>query len=216
MLFFIPVISFSQTNDNPKTAKNIESFIPEDYDTLMVVRGDLNKDKKKDVVLVLRHEMEKKADIENTDTDGIASRILVVLLRKDNLYELSVASGAVILCKHCGGIMGDPFESVRIEMGLLVVKHYGGSAWRWGFTHKFRYQKNSFFLIGQTSISYWNVEMCEKLGEFAATQYEDINFVTGAYVKKKVSEQGCKLLENKKGKQKIQPLKSLGEFTIEN
>ena len=49
VLFFIPVISFSQTNDNPfpKTAKNIESFIPEDYDTLIVVRGDLNKDKKK-------------------------------------------------------------------------------------------------------------------------------------------------------------------------
>lgn len=217
LLFFVTVISYSQTKDHsdfPKTGNSIGAFIPEGYDTLMMVTGDLDRDTKPDVVMVLRHDVEEASEPGNTDS--LPSRILVVLLRKGNGFVLSVASGAVIMCKYCGGIMGDPFESVEIEKGLLIVRHYGGSAWRWGSTYKFRFQNNNFFLIGKTTIYYWNVEMCENLDEFAGTEKEDINFVTGAYIKKKVSQEGCKLLLNKKGKSKIKPLIKLSKFSIEN
>ena len=81
--------------------------------------------------------------------------------------------------------------------------------------HKFRYQKGDFYLIGQSILSYWDVKNCEKLNDFAGTDYEDINFLTGQYERKKISED-CKLLENKKGKKKVQPLVSLAKFEINN
>ena len=218
ILISITGVSYSQKDLSgfPGKGKMIQSFIPEGYDTLMTVTGDVNKDKTPDIVMVLRHEYELSHDLENMDPDTLPSRILVVLFRKGKEFELAAASGAVILCKHCGGIMGDPFQFVSIEKGIIVVNHYGGSAWRWGYTHKFRFQNKAFYLIGQTNLSYWNVEMCEKLGEFAATEYEDINFITGSYVKKKVSEEGCKLLVNKRGKKPVKPLVELSKFSIEN
>jgi len=218
IFFLIAGFSFSQAKDYgiPKTGKDIYSFIPNGYDTLMIAEGDLNKDKVPDVVMVLRHNDEKEDDLEKIDTDSIPSRILLVLFRKGNVYKLSDVSAAAILCKHCGGIMGDPFLSVSIENGLLLVDHYGGSAWRWSYKHKFRFQNNAFFLIGQTYLYYWNVEMCEKLDAFAGTEYEDINFVTGSYEKKKVSQEGCKLLENKKGKKPVKLLVKLSKFSFRN
>jgi hypothetical protein len=218
-LIFSTGISFSQSkvlSSIPKKGRNVQSFIPVGYDTLSTTLGDLNKDKSEDAVLVLRHEKENVVDLENTNVDSIPSRLLVVLLRKGNAYELAAVSDSAVLCKHCGGIMGDPFQGISIEKGIIVINHYGGSAWRWGYTHKFRFQQNDYFIIGKTKISYWNVEMCEKLNEFAATEYEDINFVTGAFEKKKISQEGCKLLLNKKGKAKIKPLVRLGKFSIDN
>ena len=124
-------------------------------------------------------------------------------------------SEKAILCKDCGGIFGDPFAGIEINKNVLSINHYGGSNWRWGYTHRFRYQENDFFLIGQTSNSYWSVENCDKLNDFAGTKYEDINFITGQYEKKEISED-CKLLENKKGKRKIEQLISLSNFEIDN
>ncbi|HEY6505140.1 MAG TPA: hypothetical protein VIZ28_14285 [Chitinophagaceae bacterium] len=218
-MIILAVTSFSQSkvlSDFPAKSNSIESFIPEGYDTITVVKGDLNNDKVADIVMVLRHEYEKTEDPGNVDPDTIPSRILVVLFRKGKIFELAAASGAAIMCRNCGGIFGDPFEEVAVEKGILVIRHYGGSAWRWGNTHKFRFQKNAFFLIGQTTISYWNVEMCNRLGEFAATEYEDINFLTGGYIKKKISQEGCKLLVNKKGKNPVKPLVKLEDFSTEN
>jgi hypothetical protein len=124
-------------------------------------------------------------------------------------------SDSAIMCKSCGGIFGEPFAGIAITNGILIVEHYGGSSWRWAYTHKFRYQQNDLYLIGTTTLSYWNVKMCEKLDEFAGTEFKDINLVTGAYEEKKVSEE-CKLLINKRGKQKIEPLKKLSAFNIDN
>ena len=86
-----------------------------------------------------------------------------------------------------------------IDKNILIVSHYGGSAWRWSITDKFRFQDNDWYLIGETKNSYWVVERCDKLNGFAGTDYEDVNFVTGDFEIKKIS-QDCKLLENKKGK----------------
>ena len=151
----------------------------------MTAMGDLNKDKIEDAILVLQHKEENADDLESKDVDSIPSRLLVVLFGKGNAYELAATSDSAVLCKHCGGMMGDPFQGVSIEKGIIVLYHYSGSAWRWGYTHRFRFQQNDFFLIGKTTISYWNVEVCDKLDEFAGTEYEDINFVTGAYERKR-------------------------------
>ncbi|HEX7904318.1 MAG TPA: hypothetical protein VF487_10595 [Chitinophagaceae bacterium] len=200
----------------PVVGKTIDAFIPAGYDTLAVAQGDLNKDKIDDYVLVLQSVNEKNTDPSVVDTDSLPARILVVIFKKANQYVLGVKTDKAIMCRYCGGVFGEPFDYVIIEKGVLNIHHYGGSTWRWSETHKFRYQKNEFYLIGETSYLYWNVSNCEALGEFAGTHYKDVNFITGDYEEKKVSDEGCKLLVNKKGKQKILPLKKLTAFSLEN
>ena len=70
-------------------------------------------------------------------------------------------------------------------------------------------------MIGETNYSYWNVKMCNKAGDFAGTDLKDVNYLTGQYVEKKITEE-CKVLVNKKGKRPVQPLKKLSDFKIEN
>ena len=199
-------------------SQSFRSFIPNDYDTIFdgVARGDLNKDGIDDIAMVLGPNWEKNEDWRERGADSNAApRLLIILFGKDSAYIQVARSEKAILCKDCGGIFGDPFAGIEINKNVLSINHYGGSNWRWGYTHKFRYQENVFFLIGQTSNSYWSVENCEKLNDFAGTKYEDINFITGQYEKKEISED-CKLLESKKGKRKIEQLISLSKFEIDN
>lgn len=186
--------------------ENYSSFIPKDYDTLYdgFAKGDLNKDGIDDVVLALGHKAENN-ETKNIYEDSIPPRLLVVLFGTNNGFIKSDETSTAILCKNCGGIFGDPFAGVMIEKNMLVITHYGGSAWRWSITDKFRFQNNGLYLIRERKISYWNVKNCDKLNDFAGTDYEDVNFITGEFEIKKISE-NCKLLANKKGKKAISPL----------
>jgi hypothetical protein len=166
--------------------------------------------------MVLHSNLEKDEDWREKFADSNAApRLLIVLFGADSGYIQVARSDKVIFCKDCGGVFGDPFSGIEISKNVLQIHHYGGSAWRWAYVYKFRYQNKEFFLIGKTAYSYWNVQNCDKLKEFAGTKYEDINFVTGQYEKKEISED-CKLLENKKGKRKIEPLILLSKFEIDN
>ena len=42
---------------------------------------------------------------------------------------------------YSGGVYGDPYDGILISDGRLVVKAYGGSNWRWGFTNIYEYEK---------------------------------------------------------------------------
>lgn len=206
-------ISFSQDevlSKIPKKGTAINTFIPEGYDTLEVARGDLDKDGVQDIAMVLR---DKREELDGQTE--LPNRILVIVFKKGSSFELKAVSDSAVLCKECGGIFGDPFAEITIKNGLLTIQHYGGSAWRWDYTHKFRYQQDGFYLIGKTSHYYWNVKMCDKLKDFAGTTYEDVNLITGGFESKKISEE-CKLLENKKGKKPKTALIKLEQFSIEN
>ena len=199
--------------------KDIKSFIPSEYDTLYsgVARGDLNKDGIEDIVMVLGPKWEKQEDRGNKNEDSsLPQRKLIILFGDKNGYRRAGIADNAILCKDCGGVFGDPFAGIDITNGLLNIYHYGGSSWRWSYTHKFRYQQNDFYLIGKTYQSIWIVKECEKLKAFAGTHFKDENFVTGAYEEKKISAEDCKLLVNKKGKQDVKPLISISKFEIAN
>jgi hypothetical protein len=197
-------------------SKDFIHFIPRGYDTLDegVVRGDLNKDGIEDLALVLFHSLEITAEKLSDSIVDIPERILLVLFGSENGYKLAARTDSLILCKDCGGAMGDPFAGIEIKKGVLVVYHYGGSSWRWSFTHRFRYQDGDFYMIGKTRDSFRSVDECEKLGDFAGRNLEDINYLTGQFERKRVSED-CKLLENKKGKMKVSPLVKLSKASID-
>jgi hypothetical protein len=218
VLLFAATTSYAQKQvllQIPENGATITSFIPKGYDTLSVVTGDLNKDKTDDVAMVLFHKRENADGAANVDMDSLPPRLLILLFKDGSQYKLAGKSASAIMCKPCGGAFGDPFQVISIKRGILVINHYGGSNWRWSYNHKFRFQNNDWFLIGQTSFSYWCVEMCDKLNDFAGLKYEDINFITGQYKKKEISED-CKLLVSKNGKKTIAPLEQLSDFIIDN
>jgi len=191
------------------TGRSFKDFIPPGCDTLGMATGDLNKDGKEDIVLAIYD------TAENTNMD--AARLLVVLFKTDEGYMLKAKSDQLLLCKGCGGVFGDPFAlgGISISKGVLSVSHYGGSAWRWSYIMKFRYQNNDLYLIGKTDYSYWDVKHCDKYDEFAGTEFEETNFVTGDHVLKKISE-NCRMLANKKNKVKVKPLVKLVNYKLEN
>jgi hypothetical protein len=198
--------------------KDPYSFIPNNYDTLYdgVAKGDLNKDGIQDAVLAVYPIWENDSDwIEKADSDSLPQRMLIILFGTRSGFTEAAKSSHAIMCKNCGGVFGDPFAGILIKGNVLQINHYGGSNWRWEYAHKFRYQAGKFYLIGQISHSYWDVKNCDKLNDFAGTEYEDINYLTGQFERKKISED-CKLLENKKGKKKTAPLVALAGFDISN
>jgi hypothetical protein len=212
ILFFGLLISFVGYSQND----SLISFIPKDYDILYggIAKGDLNKDSMEDIVFALYNKMGKES-IDSINIDSIPPRLLIVLFGTETGYTKVAETANAILCKNCGGIFGDPFAGISINKNILEIYHYGGSNWKWSYTHKFRFQNGQFYLIGQATSSFWSIKHCDKLNEMAGLDYEDINFITGQFERKRISKD-CKLLENKKGKREVKPLISLTEFTIED
>jgi hypothetical protein len=163
---------------------NWKRFIPEGFQLVRSVEGDLNGDGKKDIAIVAETIEMMDSDhalIPTTDpafSFGGLRRVLLILWKVDGGYELASESYNAIMCTGCGGAWGDPFESISIRKGVLTVKHFGGSAWRWSDVRRFRFQDSAFRLIGRTSWS-GNIDTCIKYNMSAETFYEDINFLTG-------------------------------------
>lgn len=176
MLLLSTIFSFAQDtavlSKIPATGKTILSFIPAGYDTIMTAGGDMNKDNIADCAMVLKSVKEDTYTM--SDTTELPNRILVLLFKNEAGYSLAARTDLAIMAKYDGGVFGDPFESIGIVKGVLKVQHYGGSAWRWAYTHKFRYQNAAFCLIGQTNDNYWNVKMCDKLKAFAGTDRKSV------------------------------------------
>jgi hypothetical protein len=131
--------------------KSLKENIPEHFNILDSASGDIDRDGLKDLVVVLRNEYEK----QNSDTTR------PLLLLKGNgtgQYALMARNDSVVLCLGCGGIYGDPFETVTIKEGMFSVHHAGGSSWRWTRTITFSYQEPSkhFVLQNDTGES-WHV-----------------------------------------------------------
>lgn len=104
-LFFAIVESHAQT-------ETIYSFIPKDYDTIQIAKGDLNRDGIDDIVLALFSKEEKQDSIYS---DSIPPRLLIILFKKGTGYVQVAKSSSALLCKYCGGIFGDPFNGILIE-----------------------------------------------------------------------------------------------------
>lgn len=151
-------------------AATAQSFIPKGWHELSKAEGDLNHDSLPDIVLILANDREDKAT-----RDAQVPRQLVVLFKTNDGYTLITRNDNVVYCKTCGGVMGDPFQGLKIERGSIVLEYYGGSRERWGMTHRLRYQNGDFYLIGRTVMTE------DTLNPGSSTT--DTNFVTGDQIK---------------------------------
>ena len=138
----------AQTKTLPAEGK---PFVIKGYEMLDYIIGDLNNDKSTDAILILKQKGEDSLNAEES------TRPFIVLLRQANGKLKQVKrNNNVVMCRHCGGVFGDPYEATTITGSGFEINFYGGSNWRWGYTYKFTYRpaKNNWYLIKQEEISY--------------------------------------------------------------
>ncbi|WOO37317.1 hypothetical protein R2R35_02150 [Anaerocolumna sp. AGMB13020] len=132
------------------SGNNLDDFIPKDWKLISKVKGDLNKDKLKDIAAVIEYTGNETDDEEDRGKPRV---LFIILQKKDGSYKLAVQSANLIMREGEGGVFGDPFDGMVYNKGTIVVSFYGGSAWRWGYTYRFRYQNKDWYLIGKTELS---------------------------------------------------------------
>jgi hypothetical protein len=164
---------------NIKEANDLSGFIPDGWRILNAygdetVEGDLNKDQINDIAFVIE---------EDSDEIDRKRKLIVLFGNGDSNYEIVATSDKAVRREDEGGVMGDPFAGLEIERGSLLIHHYGGSAWRWGDSFRFRYQDNDFYLIGASSQSFHAATEANR-------EFLDINLITGKYILDTTDEEG--------------------------
>lgn len=199
----------TQKQSNETQKNNINSIIPGGWyilehrfkGELAIAEGDLNKDGILDIATVI----EKTVFDQSTPPRSL----LIAFGNKDSTYSTSIIADKVILEADAGGVWGDPFDSLIIDRGSVVVSDYGGSNWRWYNKYRFRYQDNDWFLIGATMGNYHNV-----VKTIDEADEDDINLLTGDYIKRRTDENGKTTIE--KGNRGKKELIKLKEFNLDN
>lgn len=136
-LVFLFSITTAEAQD-PVVPAEARGFILPGYAVRDYVSGDLNGDKRKDAILIL------KTPGEDTAQDQELNRPFLLLIRQaDGKLKQVLRNDSLILCRQCGGVFGDPYDGIKITPGGFTLNFYGGSSWRWGYEYQFRYVSSS-------------------------------------------------------------------------
>lgn len=196
----------------PKSGKTIQAFVPKGWFIKDSTKGDFNNDKLEDVVLVLAND---KEEAEN-NYDYECARPILILQKTKTGYLLSAFSKKGVLCKNCGGVFGDPFESISLKNNVLNINHYGGSAWRWTKNLTFRFQNKKWELIGISEDSYFNAEECGDAGVGnSGRNLSEVNFSTSKMHIIRTTDTNCKPDKDIWLKFTKKPLINLNQFDID-
>lgn len=96
--------------------------------------ADLNGDGLQDVVFVV--EPRQLRD----DDEGVRT-LKIAIGAADGSLKVVKENRKLVFCRQCGGVFGDPFESLAASNKSFTVQHYGGSSWRWTNAFTFNYSR---------------------------------------------------------------------------
>jgi hypothetical protein len=109
-----------------------------------VARGDLNRDGRSDLAIAIRTgDEEKRFAVQKL----MRRRLIVFFRQPDGSLRHVFTNATAVLGRDEGGVMGDPFQSLGIVHGALVLEHMGGSRESWEYVHRYRYQAGVWRLI---------------------------------------------------------------------
>jgi hypothetical protein len=126
----------------------IKPFLLKGYEILSLDTADLNNDKLRDAILVIRN------PAEDSSYDERMIRPLLLLIRqKDGKLKQVVRNNDAIMGRHDGGMMGDPWAGMSVLKNGFGLAFYGGSSWRWAYYYEFRWNKlkKNWFLMKEES-----------------------------------------------------------------
>lgn len=196
MLLSLANFSFAQKFKFPKlisqTAKPINA-IPKNWKVIDSVQGDLNKDSRNDLVLILEHNtaIDEDRAYGNYEIELITEtqkpRILAVYFKEaSGSYRLAVQNNDFVLRSEEGGKMGDPFKAIRIDSNKLTLSFEGGNDWRWKLNYEFEYLQKQWNLVTANNVYYH-----KDSGEMVDKQYDfvdrTIKTVVGSIFKRNIS-----------------------------
>lgn len=150
-ILLLLLLSFASNAQDKPLPGEAQSFIPKGYESLDYITGDLNGDKKADAILILKQPGEDSLDMDETH------RPFILLIRQsDGKLKQVIRNDSVIMCRHCGGVFGDPYEGIQIYPSGFNITFYGGSSWRWTYHYEFVYKpvKKNWYLIKETQSSF--------------------------------------------------------------
>jgi hypothetical protein len=138
MMSWLAIAAFSVlpvlgANEDPPP--EIARFVPAGFRVLDFVTADLDAGGGQDAVLILRRTDED--DVAN----GEARRALLVLLRQpDGRLTQARRTERLVYCRACGGMLGDPYQSLTAGRGRFTLSFAGGtSSSHWAVEYTFAY-----------------------------------------------------------------------------
>ena len=166
IIFVSIILSINMTFGRVKSIKVLKKYFTNGYFILDSATGDLNQDGYKDLVVALANKNEN-------GIDDVDRPLLFFLGNSKGAFVLLTNNKNVILCKGCGGVLGDPYKSIRIKNCFLIVKHYGGDWERWFSTTVFKYEKKSkkIKLFNDFDIIYDNSESKPPVKKFYSKKF---------------------------------------------
>jgi hypothetical protein len=176
----------AQQPELPGRARSTASFVPSGYRVLKDIAGFLNGDEHRDVVLLIGDDREANDSI----VADLRPRVLIVLAGTGDGFTLELANGAAVLGRHQGDEF-DPLEELSLDRSTIVVKHHGGSVWRWASTHRFRFDRGDYRLIGRTNRTYQPARYCNSLKEYRPATFDDQDLVTRTRYRYRVPADRC-------------------------
>ena len=135
---------------------------------LFLTAGNINNDSYEDIIITF----EKEYD-ENSDDFFEENRISMILFGSEEGY---IKYGEVLgLITSYTGAFGPPIVSTSIEDGIISISQYGGSAWRWNITSKYKYNEidEKIYLFTEESSHYHNVRPVEDTLNTVVTNFEE-------------------------------------------
>ncbi len=198
-IIYFFVGSFLMAQNKDKTVENYQNLLHKNSKVLGIVKGDLNKDGKPDLALIVE-DFDKKYikynDGFGSDTLNLSPRRILVLLQTANKKYKVVAENSDFIPSQndeestclADPIMEQENAGLSIEKGLLKFSsQYWYSCGSWyvsNITYTFRYQKSQMELIG-----FDQSDFHRSSGEETSTS---INFST----KKRVDISGMNMFED--------------------
>ncbi len=180
-LFFLSAISSVQVMAQDNLPGEADQFVPAGFTHLDYKTGDLNGDKKPDAILIL------KQLNEDSLTDEEPLRPFLILIRQaSGKLALVKKNDDLVMCRHCGGMFGDPYADLQISGTGFSIFFYGGSNWRWAYEYAFRYnptkknwylvkESQSYFNSGDMETTYKEIEItAPELGEVSVDEFDSI------------------------------------------
>jgi hypothetical protein len=132
--------------DNPK------DFVPKNFKICETVKGDLNKDGKEDVVILIKETLKsgfQKDQWEENIVDKNRRGLIVLLAKKEGYTEYAKNLTCFSSEFEDGGVYYPPELLIEIKRGSLFLNYAHG---RYGYWHyQFKIQNNELLLIGYES-----------------------------------------------------------------
>ena len=177
---------------NAVIATGQELNVPKNYSIVDSISGDLDGDSISELVVIYN-------TISDAEEQSVPRELIIYKLKNNKKWRQWKCSKQALYGSKDGGMMGDPFGELLIENDNLLISHFGGTSWKWGFTDKYGLIDDEFYLIGYTSnagklCEYWqNVDFDILSGEIS---------ITKEYEKCEEGEQHINNIENERFNQK--------------